>query len=253
MTALKALADGVELDAGIAERFDLGVVAEGGVFAQQARKALAHDYGQTAWVGTASDRRRRPAWRSSASRGRARWRCCRLRAGLARRRPPAALVWCVPVDDDPMRELDDAQRKAVLNTLVPDVAGRIIGIAPLKTFALGLNAETSLVDGRSVRIGNAAQTLHPVAGQGLNLGLRDAYELVQRAAHRSRRRYRAAARRMGARSRPLEHDRRHRLAGARLHLGLPGLAAARGLGLAALQAAGPLKSLLARRMMFGTR
>ena len=28
------------------------------------------------------------------------------------------------------------------------------------------------------RIGNAAQTLHPVAGQGLNLGLRDAHELV---------------------------------------------------------------------------
>jgi 2-octaprenyl-6-methoxyphenol hydroxylase len=34
---------------------------------------------------------------------------------------------------------------------------------------------------------------------------------------------------------------------------LPGLATARGLGLAALQAAGPLKSLLARQMMFGSR
>ena len=32
--------------------------------------------------------------------------------------------------------------------------------------------------GRTVRIGNAAQTLHPVAGQGLNLGLRDAFALV---------------------------------------------------------------------------
>ena len=28
-------------------------------------------------------------------------------------------------------------------------------------------------------LGNAAQTLHPVAGQGLNLGLRDAWELAQ--------------------------------------------------------------------------
>ncbi|MFO1268446.1 MAG: FAD-dependent monooxygenase [Rubrivivax sp.] len=45
-------------------------------------------------------------------------------------------------------------------------------------FALGLNAERTLVQGRVVRIGNAAQTLHPVAGQGLNLGLRDAHALV---------------------------------------------------------------------------
>ena len=32
---------------------------------------------------------------------------------------------------------------------------------------------------RAVYIGNAAQTLHPVAGQGLNLGLRDAWDLAQ--------------------------------------------------------------------------
>ena len=32
---------------------------------------------------------------------------------------------------------------------------------------------------REVYIGNAAQTLHPVAGQGLNLGLRDAWDLAQ--------------------------------------------------------------------------
>jgi 2-octaprenyl-6-methoxyphenol hydroxylase len=33
--------------------------------------------------------------------------------------------------------------------------------------------------GREVWIGNAAQSLHPVAGQGLNLGLRDAFELAR--------------------------------------------------------------------------
>ena len=49
----------------------------------------------------------------------------------------------------------------------------------LKSFTLGLSAERSLADGRTVRIGNAAQTLHPVAGQGLNLGMRDAFELVR--------------------------------------------------------------------------
>jgi len=159
----------------------------------------------------------------------------------------------VPADDDPMRQLDDTQRIAVLNTLLPDVAGHIIGIAPLKHFALGLNAETSLVRGRSVRIGNAAQTLHPVAGQGLNLGLRDAYELVR--VLRTEVDVDTALRRVEwARA----ADRWSMIAATDLLArgftwGWPGLAAARGLGLAALQATGPLKSLLARRMMFGTR
>src|SRR5439155_22228902 len=90
----------------------------------------------------------------------------------------AALVWCVPSDDDPVEPLRDDQRVLLLNTLLPEVAGRVVDITPLKRFALGLNAETALVRGRTVRIGNAAQTLHPVAGQGLNLGLRDAFALV---------------------------------------------------------------------------
>ena len=41
----------VEIDAGIVESFDLAVIAEGGVFADQARKALTHDSRQTVWVG----------------------------------------------------------------------------------------------------------------------------------------------------------------------------------------------------------
>jgi 2-octaprenyl-6-methoxyphenol hydroxylase len=254
VAALKPLPDGVELDAGIAERFDLAVVAEGGVFAQQARKALARDYGQTAWVGTAT--------LLGGGAGLAVERFTRhgplallpLRDGLTpagHRR--AALVWCVPSADDPVRGLDATQREAVLNTLVPEVAGRITALSPLKDFALGLNAEASLVDGRSVRIGNAAQTLHPVAGQGMNLGLRDAFELVQVLRHEAD--VDAALRRVEwARA----ADRWSMIAATdflarSFTWQLPGLAAARGLGLAALQAAGPLKSLLARRMMFGSR
>jgi 2-octaprenyl-6-methoxyphenol hydroxylase len=165
----------------------------------------------------------------------------------------AALVWCVPAGDDPVRGLDATQRQAVLNTLVPDIAGRIIALSPLKDFALGLNAERTLVSGRSVRIGNAAQTLHPVAGQGLNLGLRDAFELVQVLRHEGD--IDAALRRVEwARA----ADRWSMIAATdflarSFTWQLPGLGAARGLGLAALQRAGPLKSLLARRMMFGSR
>jgi len=52
VAALKPVAGGVEIDAGIAERFDLAVIAEGGVFSDQVRKTVSHDYRQTAWVGT---------------------------------------------------------------------------------------------------------------------------------------------------------------------------------------------------------
>ncbi|HMO49429.1 MAG TPA: FAD-dependent monooxygenase [Rubrivivax sp.] len=253
--ALKTLPDGIEIDAGIAERFDLGVVAEGGVFAQQARKALTHDYGQTAWVGTATLQGGAPGLAVERFTRHGPLALLPLlpardTAAGARR---AALVWCVAGRDDPVRALDGAQRQAVLNTLLPEAAGRIGGLSPLKDFALGLNAERSLVDGRSVRIGNAAQTLHPVAGQGLNLGLRDAFELVQVLRH---------AGDIDAALRRVEWARaadRWSMIAATDFLArsftwqLPGLAAARGLGLAALQAAGPLKSLLARRMMFGSR
>ena len=254
--AMKELPDGVEVDAAIVERFDLGVIAEGGVFAGQLRKALAHDYQQTAWVGTVR--------LDGGTPGLAIERFTRhgpvallplpataeVRADAGRR---AALVWCVPSADDPVRELDDTQRLAVLNTLLPELAGRAIHITPLKHFALGLNAERTLVRGRSVRIGNAAQTLHPVAGQGLNLGLRDAHELVQ--VLRGGGDIDQALRRVEwARA----ADRWSMIAATDLLArgftwGWPGMAAARGLGLALLQVAGPLKSELARRMMFGSR
>ena len=118
VAALKPLPGAVELDSGIAERFDLGVVAEGGVFAQQARKALARDYGQTAWVGTAT--------LDGGAGGLAVERFTRhgplallpLRAeGLPPGQRQAALVWCVNRDDDPVRTLDDVQRQAVLNMI----------------------------------------------------------------------------------------------------------------------------------------
>ena len=252
VAAIKTLDGGVEIDAGIAEHHDLAVVAEGGVFAEQARKALTGDYGQTAWVGTAT--------LEGATVGMAFERFTRhgpaallpLTPG-ADGRARAALVWCVPSAADPVRALDDAQRLAVLNSIFPPAAGRLVALSKLKDFALGLNAERTLVEGRTVRIGNAAQTLHPVAGQGLNLGLRDAHELV--ATLRWAEDLEAALRRVEwARA----ADRWTMIAATdflarSFTWRLPGAAAARGLGLAALQALPPLKGWLARRMMFGGR
>jgi len=255
VAAIKPLPAGVEIDAGIAEPYELAVIAEGGVFAEQSRKALVGDYRQTAWVGSVTLR--------GAPRGVAFERFTRHgpAALLPLPRDPdalpdtlrAALVWCVPSDDDPVRGLSDAQRLAVLNTLFPAEAGRIVGIGALKSFPLGLNAERTLVSGATVRIGNAAQTLHPVAGQGLNLGLRDAHELVSVLRHADT--LQAALRRAEwARA----ADRWTMIAATdflarSFTWKLPGAATARGLGLAALQGLPPVKDWLARRMMFGSR
>ncbi len=252
VAGLKAVPGGVEVDAGIAETFDLAVVAEGGVFADQARKALAHDYGQTAWVGSAT--------LAGGERGLAVERFTRQGPAALLPLPPsadgarrAALVWCVNAADDPVRPLDAAQRLAVLNTVFPPAAGCLQTLGPLKDFALGLNAERTLVDGRVVRIGNAAQTLHPVAGQGLNLGLRDAHQLVE--ALRFETDVDAALRRVEWARAP---DRWAMIAttdflARSFTWRLPGAALLRGLGLAALEHAGPVKALLARRMMYGGR
>jgi 2-octaprenyl-6-methoxyphenol hydroxylase len=259
VAALKNLGDAVEVDAGIAERFDLAIVAEGGVFAEQGRKALdlkdrspiRHDYQQTAWVGKvtfesgAEARGKGVAFERFTRHGPV--------ALLPLKDGGAGLVWCVPSGDDPVRELTDAQRVTVLNSIFHPATGRVASITPLKNFALGLNAERTLTDGRTVRIGNAAQTLHPVAGQGLNLGLRDAFELVHALARN---------RDVDAVLRRLEWQRgpdRWAMIAATDFLArsftwkLPGAGAARGLGIAALQLLGPVKSALARQMMFGSR
>ena len=251
VAALKNLEQAVEVDAGIAERFDLAIVAEGGVFSDQVRKAVTHDYRQTAWVGKvtfeagATPRPNGVAFERFTRHGPA--ALLPLKAGSA------GLVWCVPSDDDPVAELDDAQRVTVLNDIFHPATGRIGSISPLKRFPLGLNAERTLTDGRTVRIGNAAQTLHPVAGQGLNLGLRDAFELVHSLSRNGD---------VAAVLRKLEWQRgpdRWAMIAATDFLArsftwkLPGAGAARGLGIAALQALGPVKSALARQMMYGSR
>ncbi len=51
--------------------------------------------------------------------------------------------------------------------------------APRRAFPLQLIRTHKMVEGRAVIIGNAAHQLHPVAGQGFNLGLRDVVELAE--------------------------------------------------------------------------
>jgi 2-octaprenyl-6-methoxyphenol hydroxylase len=259
VSALKDLPAGVEVDAGVAECFDIAVVAEGGVFGDNKPTDVQHDYQQDAWVGTVTIAGGTPGLaieRFTRSGPAALLPLPRSAEGEQR----ASLVWCVPHDDDPVRELDGAQRLALLNTVFDHRVGRITAISSLKCFPLGLAAQRNLVRGRQVRIGNAAQTLHPVAGQGLNLGLRDAYALataLRDAVDTSRAApdIDAALSRVAWQRAP---DRWAMIAATdflarSFTWQTPGIATLRAAGMALLDRVPPLKNALARRMMFGSR
>ena len=60
-----------------------------------------------------------------------------------------------------------------------DRVGDFSAVDDRTAFPLSLRIAHGPATERTVLLGNAAQTLHPVAGQGLNLGLRDAWELAE--------------------------------------------------------------------------
>jgi len=255
--AIRSDSTGVELDSGdgpLVERFDLAVVAEGGVFAEQERKRISSDYHQNAWVGTV--RLAAPGLQGLAvERFTRNGPLALLPLPDDAQGPRAALVWCLPQAEDDIASLSDAQRLVVIQQQLPDVAGRLTGISTLKCFPLGLNAETRLLQGRTLRIGNAAQTLHPVAGQGLNLGLRDAQALVHALREAAETGLALDAALAGI-ERQRAPDRWPMIAATdflarSFAWRLPGLPGLRGLALAGLELAAPLKVALARRMMFG--
>src|SRR5690606_1650593 len=91
-----------------------------------------------------------------------------------------SVVWCSPPDEANRRmQLSDAAFMDELESSFGSRLGRLAGVGSRHVFPLSLHAGPSLVNAYTIAIGNAAQTLHPVAGQGLNLGLRDAAQLAQ--------------------------------------------------------------------------
>lgn len=138
-----------------------------------------------------------------------------------------------------------------------DRLGAFTAVGARSVFPLTLKYASDVALSRTVLIGNAAQTVHPVAGQGFNLGLRDAWELAGEivraspeaigstemlAAYRARRRI----------------DRRGGIwftdSLVRLFSNdIAPLSAARGIALALLGCLPPARNFVARRMIFGAR
>jgi 2-octaprenyl-6-methoxyphenol hydroxylase len=151
-------------------------------------------------------------------------------------------------------EAPDADFLAALSHAFGRRAGQFTAVSERGRVPLGLRVRPTRVGLREAYVGNAAQTLHPVAGQGLNLGLRDASALAQvlydaqdpgdaRVLSRF-----AAMRRFDAMATVRVTDF---LASAFLGANpLAGLM--RGIGLTALDTCLPARRFFARRMIFGT-
>lgn len=90
-----------------------------------------------------------------------------------------SLVWCMPPTQAQRRlALANEDFLVELQQAFGVHNGRVLRIGPRSSHALQSHARAELHQHRVVWVGNAAQSLHPVAGQGLNLGLRDCTELA---------------------------------------------------------------------------
>jgi 2-octaprenyl-6-methoxyphenol hydroxylase len=90
------------------------------------------------------------------------------------------VVWTLaPERAQQVCSLDDAAFGAALQSDFGWRIGRIMRVGARASYPLRLSRAESRVGTRAVLVGNAAQSLHPVAGQGFNLGLRDAALLAE--------------------------------------------------------------------------
>ena len=169
-----------------------------------------------------------------------------------------ALVWCLPVAKArALADLDDGAFLAALQIAFGRRAGRFTRCAPRQCFELRLRRRIDIGTAGVIAIGNASQTLHPVAGQGFNLGLRDAWELAQilcglspqALTHNEALRAYRARRRV---DRTAMISATHGLVQLFSNDFLP-LRVARGAGMTLLGAITPLRNFVARRMIFGAR
>lgn len=168
-----------------------------------------------------------------------------------------AIVFTVPpAKADALMQMDDA---AFLAALQQQFGQRLTftGSGPRSRYPLALRLRKELVTPREVWIGNCAQTLHPVSGQGFNLGIRDARELAD-ALLRDLERDPGDAARLAAYAAQRQLDRH---GSARFTDGIVGLFSndfaplrhLRGLGLLALDLLPPARRFVAKRMIWGAR
>jgi 2-octaprenyl-6-methoxyphenol hydroxylase len=166
----------------------------------------------------------------------------------------SVVLTCADEVLDEVKSLDDRAFLALLQRRF-GTRHHFTATTPRLAYPLGLRYRPDPVGERQVWLGNAAQTLHPVAGQGFNLALRDIWELASAL---------GAASDPGAPevltdyARGRRADRRGAIAFTDLLI--DGFASefapirhARGAGLVALDLLPALRAFVAKRMIFGAR
>ncbi|HTN92987.1 MAG TPA: FAD-dependent oxidoreductase [Gallionella sp.] len=228
----------------------LAVVADGGKLLAQQYPPDLHDYGQSALIThiTCSAPQANTAFERFTPQG---------PLALLPFKDGYELVWTASHQAaQDMLAWDDAKFLCELHQHFGDRVGEFLSAGKRSCFPLGLRrAPKQSPMPHTILLGNAAQTMHPVAGQGFNIGLRDAWELAHKildakpeelgseamlAAYRAGRR---TDREMGIRFtdglvRLFSND-------------LPLVSAGRAAALTALDCLPFVKNFVAKRMMFG--
>lgn len=152
----------------------LAVVADGGRLLAEQFPPKVHDYGQSALIThiTCSAAKADTAFERFTAQG---------PLALLPFKEGYELVWTAPHQNaQDMLAWDDTRFLHELHQHFGDRVGDFLSVGKRSCFPLGLRrAPQQTPMPHTVLLGNAAQTMHPVAGQGFNLGLRDAWELSQ--------------------------------------------------------------------------
>src|SRR5258705_6028815 len=92
----------------------------------------------------------------------------------------SAIVWSVPNDDaSGWLSLNDQDFAAEAQAAMGGFLGKVELLAPRSSYPLGFHHAAQITAKRLALVGDAAHAIHPIAGQGLNLGFRDVAALPE--------------------------------------------------------------------------